>query len=441
VWYIPASIQEETMSEPGESSGPSTPPRISRGEWALILVLMAIHFTHMVDFVILMPLGNRLMSELDISPIRFGWLVSSYSLAAGVASLAATFVMDRFDRKAMLLTMYGGFTLSTLFCGLAPTYGLLLLSRILAGIFGGLAAVTIMAVIGDVFPAEKRGRAAGAVMSSFAVASIMGLPLGLLLANESGRGAPFVVLAGLSAVVWIVAVARLPSVRGHMEHPRRHPLTEFAAVARERRHLWAFAFSFFTILGTFTVGSFSGPYLSATNNWGEDKLAVIYFVGGALTLFGMNAVGRLSDRYNRLRLLRVLMVFTIVSALIITNLPPGPLWVATLALAAFMVFSAGRVVPAQAMLLGTAEPRMRGAFMSLNTAVQHASSGLAPIIAGSLITQTDDGKMTGFPLVGLVAAGAAVVSMVLAGRMSPAPAAPAPEPETVEETVEEEAVA
>ena len=171
------------MSEPSEPSGPSSPPRISRREWALILVLMAIHFTHMVDFVILMPLGNRLMSELDISPIQFGWLVSSYSLAAGVASLAATFVMDRFDRKAMLLTMYGGFTLSTLFCGLAPNYTTLLLSRILAGVFGGLAAVTIMAMIGDLFPPEKRGRAAGAVMSSFAVASIMGLPLGLLLAD------------------------------------------------------------------------------------------------------------------------------------------------------------------------------------------------------------------------------------------------------------------
>jgi len=427
------------MSEPRESS--SHPPRISRGEWALILVLMAIHFTHMVDFVILMPLGNRLMSELDISPIQFGFLVASYSLAAMFASLAATFVMDRFDRKRMLLTMYGGFTLSTLFCGLAPNYGFLLLSRILAGVFGGLAAVTIMAVIGDLFPAEKRGRAAGAVMSSFAVASIMGLPLGLLLADRYGRGAPFVALAGLSAAVWLTALIRLPSVRDHLDHPRRHPLAEFGAVIGEGRHWWAFAFSFFTILGTFTVGSFSGPYLSATNNWGEDKLAVIYLVGGVLTLIGMNAVGRLSDRYNRLRLLRALMVFTIASGLILTNLPPGPLWVATLALAAFMVFSAGRVVPAQAMLLGTAEPRMRGAFMSLNTAVQHASSGLAPLIAGSLIVQTDDGKMTGFPIVGLVAAAAAVVSMVLAGRMSPAPATPAPEPETVEESLEEAAVA
>ena len=134
-------------------------PRITRGEWALILVLVAIHFTHMVDFVILMPLGQRLMAELDISPVQFGWLVSAYAIAAGVTSLCASLVMDRFDRKSVLLTMYGGFTLSTLFCGVAWNYEALLVARTAAGMFGGLAAVTIMAVIGDVFPVEKRGRA------------------------------------------------------------------------------------------------------------------------------------------------------------------------------------------------------------------------------------------------------------------------------------------
>jgi predicted MFS family arabinose efflux permease len=408
------------MAESKESLLQS-PPRITAGEWALILVLMSIHFTHMVDFVIIMPLGNRLMKELDITPVQFGWLVSAYSLSAGLASFLATFVMDRFDRKSMLLSMYGGFALSTLFCGLAPNYSLMLLSRMLAGVFGGLAVVTMMAMIGDLFAPEKRGRAAGAVISAFAAASILGLPPGLWLASAYGRGAPFVVLAGISAVVWLVAAIRLPSVRDHLAHPRHHPWVEFKAVARESRHLWAFSFSFFTILGTFTIGSFSGPYLSATNNWGEDNLAVVYLVGGILTLIGMNAVGRLSDRYNRLWLLRLLLVFTIASGLVITNLPPGPLWVATIALAAFMVFSAGRVVPAQAMLLGTSEPRFRGAFMSLNTAVQNLSSGLAPLIAGLLITQTDDGKMTGFPRVGVFAAFAAVTAMILAGRMSSAP--------------------
>jgi len=317
--------------------------------------------------------------------------------------------------------MYAGFGLSTFLCGWAPTYEWLLISRTLAGIFGGVSAVTIMSVIGDVFPSEKRGRASGAVMASFAVASIAGLPIGLLLADWLGRGAPFIALAALSALVWIVGWFRLPHVRGHLDHERSHPLKEFAEVARETHHLWAFAFTFFMVLGTFTVASFVGPVFTAMNGWTERQLAVVYFFAGIFTLIGMGVVGKLADRLPRLPLFRVLAFGALVMAVVVSNLPPGPLWVATLALGGFMVLAAGRMVPAQAMLLGTAVAKNRGAFMSLNTAVQHVASGIAPAIAGALIYETDDKKLAGFPLVGAVAAVTAGISLVLAGRMTSAP--------------------
>lgn len=406
---------------PGEpASRRPPPPPITRGEWALILVLVAIQFTHMVDFVIIMPLGKRLMDELAISPVQFGWVVSAYAIAAGIASLLATLVMDRFERKSVLLTMYAGFALSTLLCGLAPDYTWLLVARTLAGVFGGLAAVTIMAVIGDVFPPEKRGRATGAVTSSFAVASIVGLPIGLLFAEWYGRGAPFLVLGGLSLAVWVMAVFRLPRVRGHLGHERRHAVREFVAVLKEPTHQRAYLFAFFLVLGTFTVASFIAPYFSATNGWGEAELATLYLASGLCTLVGMNVVGNLADRVPRLPLFRVLGFAALVMGLVVTNLPPTPLWVAALALSAFMVFAAGRIVPAQAMMIGAADPRRRGAFMSLNTSVQHLATGIAPVLAGSLVTVTPDGKMTGYPLVGVVAAVAAGVALVLAGFVRPA---------------------
>ena len=246
------------------------------------------------------------MNELDISASQFAWIVSCYLLAAGVASLVATLVMDRFDRKSVLLAMYAGFGLSTLGCGLAPSYEWLLVARTSAGVFGGLAAVAIMAVIGDLFAPEKRGRATGAITSAFAVASIVGLPVGLWLAQWYGRGAPFIALAGLSAIVWIVASLRLPPVRGHLEHARARPIEEFVAVLKEGNHQRAFAFSFFMVLGTFTVATFLAPYLMSTNGWTESDLAIIYLVSGICTLIGMSVVGRLADRVGRLMLFRVL---------------------------------------------------------------------------------------------------------------------------------------
>jgi predicted MFS family arabinose efflux permease len=395
---------------------------LTRAEWGLILVLVAVQFTHMVDFVIIMPLGERLMRELSLSQQQFGWVVAAYAWAAGVASLAASAVMDRFDRRAVLLTMYAGFVVSTGFCGLAWDYNSLLVGRTLAGVFGGLAAVALMAVIGDVFPPEKRGRAIGAVTSSFAVASIAGLPVGLELATRYGRGAPFDALAAVSLLVWVLAYSRLPSLRGHLRADRPSRLGEFAAVAREPAHRWAFAFSFFLVLGTFTVASFIGPVLISHNGWTESQLKWIYVLAGLCTLVGMNVVGRLADRLPRRPLFQALGLGALVMAVLATNFTAISLPVAAVLMSGFMVFAAGRMVPAQAIILGVARPEQRGGFMSLNTSVQHLATGLAPTLAGAILyRETAAGPLLGFPLVGWLTAGFAAVSLVLAGYLSAAP--------------------
>ena len=411
------------MSDAGDpSSDPPNPApaaRMTRSEWALVLILAAIQFTHMVDFVIIMPLGERVMRELALTATQFGHVVSVYAIAAAVASLIAATVMDRFDRKRVLLVMYAGFTVSTLYCGFAQRYETLLLSRTLAGAFGGVSAVVIMAIIGDVFPVHRRGRASGAVMSSFAVASIAGLPAGLVLAANFGRGAPFLALAGLSAVVWLGVLLKLPSLTGHREDAaRRHIWKDFAAVARKPAHLKAFLFTFTLVLGTFTAIPFIGPYLTLNNGVTEKNLALMYSVAGVLTLIGMNVMGRLSDSLPRVTLFRVLAFGAMVVVLVLTNLPQVSLWVIIVVVSLFMVCAAGRMVPIQAILVGVAEPRYRGAFLSLNTAVQHLATGVAPMVAGLVVVKTDT-ALLGYPTVGLIAACSALLSIVLAGWLKP----------------------
>jgi predicted MFS family arabinose efflux permease len=147
----------------------------------------------------------------------------------------------------------------------------------------------------------------------------------------------------------------------------------------------------------------------------------IYFAAGACTLLATTVIGRLTDRFSRLMLFRILGGAALVMAIVISNLTVISLWIAALAVSGFMVCAAGRMIPAQAMMLGASVPATRGAFMSLNTAVQHLATGLAPMIAGAIIVETPDKKLAGFPIVGLVSAATAAVSLLLAGRMRPAP--------------------
>ncbi len=170
--------------------------RISKGallepfaERLLLLSLAAINFTTIVDFIIIMPLGPQYMRVFSISPAQFGVIVSSYAISAGISGIAAGFFLDRFDRKRALLTLYGGFSLGTLFCALAQTYHLLVAARALAGAFGGVTGALILAIVGDVIPEHRRGAAMGLVMSAFSIANICGVPLGLILAS-SGKNRP-----------------------------------------------------------------------------------------------------------------------------------------------------------------------------------------------------------------------------------------------------------
>jgi predicted MFS family arabinose efflux permease len=409
------------MPEPAERPKPT----ISRSEWGLLLLLAAVQFTNILDFVIIMPLAPLAKRDFGITSDQFGHIVAAYGLAAFVSTLVSARFLDRFGRKAVLLTAYLGFTVSTLLCGLAPTYELLVAARAVAGLFGGVVGAAVYAIIGDVFADYRRGTATGVVMSAFAVASIVGVPVGLLLAEHFETGAPFVALAILSAGVWVGNLFVMPALREHLA--KGHPHASMWQLASEPNHLLAFAFSVALVLGSFTVVPYIADSMVANSGQKMEHMKYVYLIAGGVTLFSTNLSGRLADRYGKRPVFRVAAVAAIVAALVVTNLPPVPLWVAILVATGFMVATSARMVPAVALMTASAAPAVRGGFLSLNSAVQFAAMGLASWIGGSLIGQTEDGRLPGYPEVGLIAAASALVSLVLAGWLRSAEA-PVPIP-------------
>lgn len=413
---------------------------LTLAEWGLVVVLALINFTHILDFVIVMPLGERLMDELHITPSQFAHIVSAYGIAAAVAGVIAATLVDRFDRKPVLLVAYGGFIAATVVCGLVldpnvatglqpaedggvnPVYVGLLVARGLAGAFGGVASSLIMTVIGDTFPDHRRGKAIGAVQSAFAVASVLGLPAGLLLAKYFGRAMPFYAIVALSVVVFVVALLRLPSVRKHLSGPRQDPVAQFLAAVSNRNHWRSFAFTLLLVLGTFTIIPFLAPYMQANCGRSDTDVPIIYAVAGVCTLVGMNLVGWMADRFGKRPVFLVLAIGSILNTLVITNLshlipavsvePTLGLIVTILACTGFMLTAAGRVVPAQAMMLWTADPKLRGAFTNLNSAMSHLATGVAPMISGAIITRADPhAPLDGYNTAGFVAVGFAAVAL------------------------------
>jgi predicted MFS family arabinose efflux permease len=412
---------ELTEEKVTHAAGRRAAHRLTPREWMLLLVLSAVQFTHVVDFMIISPLSATYMREMKLTTGEFSLVVAAYMVAAGLASLLASRVMDRFGRKQALLTLYSGFIAGTFLCALAGNYALLLVSRTVAGAFGGVAASVVLAVVGDAFPDARRGAATGVIMSAFSVASILGLPLGLKLEEWYGWHAPFFAIAGLGVVVLILAVALLPPLRGHLGG-RLKQSVRWRDFLTNGNYLRAFALMIAIMFGSIGIFPFMASYLEFNVGYPHAHLQYVYLCGGLATLLTLTPIGRLADEYGKLRVFRVCAVATIILIAVVTNLPAGLSTVAVLlATTGLFVATSSRMVPAMAMITASAAPRDRGGFMSMNAAVQHLGAGAATVVSGFLVTGGEGHPLKRFWLVGLLCCASTALCLYLAGRLRTAP--------------------
>jgi multidrug resistance protein len=388
-------------------------------EKAILWTLAAINFIHIVDFMILMPLGPQLMRIFEIGPGEFSLLVSSYTFSAGISSFLGAFFLDRFDRKKILLWVYVGFMLGTLGCALSPSYGVLLIARVVSGVFGGITSALILAIIGDLIPNERRGRAMGLVMAAFSFASVMGVPLGLFLASLSDWHTPFYILTGLSLISLLMIARYIPPISGHlgMEIKRPHPLDVISRMTSNANQMRAITLSVMMMFGQFMIIPFLSPYNVANVGFTEMQLTYVYMAGGAFTIFTSPWVGKLADRHGKLRIFTIFMLLNLIPIGVITHLGITPIPLVLVITTLFFVTSNGRYVPAAAIITGTATPENRGSFLSFNSAVQQMAAGFASLLAGLIIGENALGQLTHFNWVGYLAIFFSILCIPLARRV------------------------
>ena len=390
----------------------SVPKPKAINEPLALSILALIQFTHVMDFMIMMPLGSHLMRVFNISPAQFSHLVAAYGLSAGICGIAGGFILDRFERKHALLTLYTGFSLATLACAFAPNYAFLLLARVLAGACGGVAGSVVAAMVSDMVPPARRGRAMGYVMSAFPLASVAGVPCGLWLAAKYEWHAPFFLLSALSAVILVIALRTLPHVPSHLS--KAHPWTQMRAILTHPIHRRGFLLSAVLVFAGGCVVPFMAPSMVTNVGLPEDMLFKIYLCGGLATFISTFAIGRLTDRFDKLQVLAAVSVLAVVTVFFVTRLAPEPLYITLTVTSVFFVCMSGRFAPAMGMISIAVEPRYRGGFMSVNAAIQQLSGGFANIVAGLLVTSDAAGHLAGFPKVGYLSIIAFVATVLLA---------------------------
>ncbi|MBU3638967.1 MFS transporter [Polynucleobacter sp. AP-RePozz3-80-G7] len=370
--------------------------------------LAGIQFTHILDFMIMMPLGPQFITALSINTHQFGLLLSSYTFAAAIAGVFATYYIDRFERRQLLLRLYVCFIIATIACGLASNYHMLFIARACAGAFGGILGSLVQTIVADSIPFERRGKALGTVMAAFSVSTVAGVPLSLFLANHIsflGWRAPFIFIGLISILILFIGYRYIPKISGHLHHVHEgNRFQQIYEVFVAHRHLRAFLFVGLIMLTGFTVIPYIALYLTANVGIENSYISLIYLCGGLATLMSSRFIGHMADKYGKVKVFRMLAIISLIPILVTTNLMPVPLWVVLVNQTAFFVLISGRMIPAMAIVSQMVEPKIRGTFMSLIGSVQMLASGIASVVAGLVVTITTNGRMEHYNLVGYGAA-------------------------------------
>jgi predicted MFS family arabinose efflux permease len=386
-----------------------------RKERLYVIILAAIQVAHILDFVIMMPLGPQFMRVFNISPVGFSSLVSAYTFSAGIVGFFGALYADHFDRKKFLLFNFTGFIVGTYFCAIAPNFVALLTARIIAGAFGGILNACVLSLVSDLIPFQRRGAAMGVVMSAFSITSVAGVPIGLWIANVYDWHAAFYFICILGLIFWIAAFFILPPVKTDREPLAfRANLLNFKSIIIQKDYLQCFLLTSVMSFGVFGVVPFIAPYMVRNVGLLESHLPLIYLVGGMGTIISARIIGKLCDKIGSFKVFRAVAIISIFPIFSITSLPPAPLWIALTVTSLFTMFGSGRFIPAMTMISAVVKPKERGTFMSLENSARQFSSGVASQVAGLIIGSTTAGALTRYHWVGLIGIATSIAGILIA---------------------------
>jgi len=386
----------------------------------VVFILAMTQFTVILDFMIMSPLGDMLMKSLDLKPAAFGVAVSAYAFSAGISGLLTAGFADKFDRKKLLIFFYSGFIIGTVLCGLATTYPMLLAARIITGLFGGVIGSISLAIIADLFALEQRGRVMGFVQMGFGASQVLGIPIGIYVANAWGWESPFLLTAGIGLIIAIVILLQLKPVNQHLLIQRdQSALKHLWHTVAKRDYRIGFAATAVLSVGGFMMMPFGSAF--AVNNLGltNAQLPILFMTSGICSLVIMPLIGRLSDEVSKFKLFTIATIWLMFVCVIYTNLSTTPFYLVLVFNVLMMMGMLSRMVPSSALTSAVPDMADRGAFMSINASLQQIAGGIAATAAGMIVVQqTKFSPLEHYNMVGYVVVAISALSIFLLFRVS-----------------------
>ncbi|RAW00072.1 MFS transporter [Pseudochryseolinea flava] len=368
----------------------------SKYERFVIALIVLVQFTVIADFMVLAPLGMKLMPELNITTAQFGIVVAGYAVSAAISGLLAAGFADRFDRKKILLFFYSGFLIGTLLCGLANSFYFLLSARVVTGIFGGVVGSVVFAIVTDLFAPQVRGRVMGFAQMALGASQILAVPVGLMFGtHEDWKVAGyamdwhmiFLILVVLGLFV-LFMIVKMEPVNAHLSiKTDRKPFDHLLKTLSNKQYVKAFAATTLLATGGFMLMPFGSLFTTINLGIAEELLPWLYLITGVFTMISGPFIGKLADTVGKYPVFCIGSLISATVVVIYANLGPTQLWVLIIINAIMFAGITSRMIASQALMSIIPNPADRGAFMAINSSMQYFAGGIAVSIAGLIVFQ------------------------------------------------------
>lgn len=386
----------------------------------VIFILATTLFTVMLDFMVMSPLGDIMMKTLKITASQFGVAVSAYAFSAGISGLLTAGFADRFDRKRLLLFFYIGFVLGTIFCALAPNYHLLLLARIITGIFGGVIGSISMAIMADLFTLRQRGKAMGFMQMGFGVSQVLGIPIGLYIANKFGWHMPFLWIAAMAGIIVLVIIFKFKPITEHLKlQSDKSAFEHLRHTIAKKNYRIGFLTTALLSIGGFMMMPFGSAFAINNLKITNEQLPLLFMITGVATLITMPLIGKLSDSISKFKIFAIATIIAVIFINVYAQFSVTPFPIVLLINVLMMVFIMSRMIPSQALTSAIPNPADRGAFMSINSSLQQMAGGFGAVLAGFVIVQKDNfSPLQHYDHLAMIASGIMLITIYLMFRVS-----------------------
>jgi predicted MFS family arabinose efflux permease len=388
------------------------PPKFTSYQVFMVVILALLQFTVVLDFMVLSPLGAQLLTELHINTQQFGMVVSAYAFSAGASGLLAAGFADKFDRKKILMFFYVGFLIGTLLCGIAPNYEFLLMARIVTGIFGGVISSISFAIITDIFTMHQRGRVMGFVQMSFGASQVLGLPIGLYLANKLGWHSPFLMIVGIALILGIIIFIKMKPIDEHLKlRSDRSAFQHLIRIISTPNYLNVFAAAALLATGGFMLMPFGSAFAVNNLHLTLEQLPMLYMLTGIFSFAAGPLAGKLSDTFGKFPTFIAGSILTMIIVAIYTNLGPTPFVIVLILNILLFAGIMSRVIPAQALMTAVPDPQDRGGFMSVIGSIQQISGGIAAAFGGLIVVQKEGQALENYNVLGNVVIATMIITI------------------------------